>query len=85
MPTASMNVTPHEWERVVEVLFRKGIVEAIDLEEVFHIGNQPILNGVFAVEKGECRVTRLIYNESRANKCFAKAYGGRPPRVIRIQ
>ena len=37
---------PHEWERIAEVLFRKGIVEAIDLSEVFHIDNQPILTGV---------------------------------------
>ena len=63
-----MNVSVHEWERIVEVLYRTGIVEAIELDEVFHIDNQPILNGVFAVPKsgtpapGECRVTRLIMN-----------------------
>ncbi|CAE7825917.1 unnamed protein product [Symbiodinium sp. CCMP2592] len=68
VPTASMNVTPHEWERIVSVLFRKGILEPIDLSEVFRVDDQPILNGIFAVEKGgdpapgEARVTRLIMN-----------------------
>ncbi|CAE7765025.1 unnamed protein product [Symbiodinium sp. CCMP2592] len=73
LPSASMNVTPHEWERIVEVLYKKGIVEAIELSEVFHVGDQPVLNGVFAVPKsgtpapGECRVTRLIMNLVPAN------------------
>ncbi|CAE7350386.1 hypothetical protein AK812_SmicGene23458 [Symbiodinium microadriaticum] len=51
LPSASMNVTHSEWERIVVVLYREGIIEPIALEDIFHVGNHPVLNGVFAVEK----------------------------------
>ena len=69
--------------------FEKAIVEAIDLSEVFHIDNQPILNGVFAVEKsgepapGECRVTRLNLVPTSALQRLA--YARRPPHIIWVQ
>ena len=68
LPTASMRVSRDEWIRIVRVLFAKGIVEGISLEEVHHVRGSPVLNGVFAVEKsgtpspGESRITRLIMN-----------------------
>ncbi|CAE7323141.1 unnamed protein product [Symbiodinium sp. CCMP2456] len=64
LPSASMNVA---------VLYKKGIVAPIEVEEIFHVDGEPVLNGVFAVEKGgepapgECRVTRLIMNLVPAN------------------
>ena len=73
LPSASMNVSVSEWERIVAVLYNKGIVAPIEAEEIFHVNGVPVLNGVFAVEKGgeplpgECRVTRLIMNLVPAN------------------
>ncbi|CAE7898809.1 unnamed protein product, partial [Symbiodinium microadriaticum] len=73
LPSASMNVSVSEWERIVAVLYNKGIVAPIEAEEIFHVDGVPVLNGVFAVEKGgepapgECRVMRLIMNLVPAN------------------
>ena len=73
LPSASMRVCQHEWIRIVKVLYDKGIVEGISLEEVFHVRGEPVLNGAFAVEKsgtpadGQARVTRLIMNLVPAN------------------
>ena len=70
LPSASMNVTREEWERIVKVLYDKRIVEPIMVDDVFHVHGRPLLNGVFAVEKsgtpapGEARITRLIMNLS---------------------
>ncbi|CAE7773634.1 unnamed protein product [Symbiodinium necroappetens] len=51
LPSASMRVCQHEWIRIVKVLYDKGIVEGISLEEVFRVRGEPVLNGAFAVEK----------------------------------
>ena len=67
-PRARINATKEEWYRVCEELFKRGIIEPIRLEDVFHGPEGPVLNGAFAVEKkgkpgdGQVRVTRLIMN-----------------------
>ena len=67
-PRARINATRDEWYRICGELFKRGIIEAIELEDVFHGPEGPVLNGAFAVEKkgrpgeGQVRVTRLIMN-----------------------
>lgn len=67
-PRARINATREEWYRICEELYKRGIIEAIDLEDVFRGPEGPVLNGAFAVEKkgkpgeGQVRVTRLIMN-----------------------
>ena len=72
-PKARINATKDEWYSICEVLFHRGIIEPIDYTEIFKVGDTPVLNGAFAVEKrgkagvGQCRVTRLIMNFVPAN------------------
>ena len=51
VPKARINASKTEWYRVCRVLFDRGIIEAIPLENVFHAGGVPVLNGAFSVEK----------------------------------
>ena len=80
-PKARINATRSEWYRICEELFKRGIIEAIKLEEVFSANDGPVLNGAFAVEKkgqpgeGQVRVTRLIMNFVPANS-FQKLMQG---------
>eukprot|EP00438_Fugacium_kawagutii_P028805 Skav222861 [mRNA] locus=scaffold2201:87314:93953:- [translate_table: standard] len=73
VPSAKINATKSEWYKVVEALYKRGIVAPIKLSEVFTVDGTPVLNGAFAVNKkgdpapGECRVTRLIMNLVPAN------------------
>ena len=51
VPKARINASKTEWYRVCRVLFDRGLIEAIPLENVFHAGGVPVLNGAFSVEK----------------------------------
>ena len=68
IPRARINATKAEWYKVCEVLYDRGIIEAIDEADIFKVNGFPVLNGAFAVEKkgkagaGQSRVTRLIMN-----------------------
>ena len=68
LPIASMNCTREEWCKVARVLVEKQILAPIDRESIFRVRGEPLLNGVFTVEKkgvaapGEHRITRLIMN-----------------------
>ncbi len=80
-PKARINATREEWNRICEELYKRGIIEAIDLQDVFAADDGPVLNGAFAVEKkgqpgeGQVRVTRLIMNFVPANS-FQKLMQG---------
>ena len=80
-PKARINATRSEWYRICGELYKRGIIEAIGLDEVFTADDGPVLNGAFAVEKkgqpgvGQVRVTRLIMNFVPANS-FQKLMQG---------
>lgn len=66
LPRARINSQKSEWYKICGVLYELGIIEAIRLEDIFHVQKAPVLNGAFAVEKkgragvGQSRVTRVI-------------------------
>lgn len=59
-------VADKDWEEVCQGLISSGICCVISREEVFHCGDEPLLNGLFAVTKDEIidgvEVCRLIMN-----------------------
>ena len=65
-------VEEDSWEQVCSGLVSKGICEYMPLSEVFHIGEKPLLNGLFGVSKDELKggweVFRLIMNLVPVNK-----------------
>ncbi|CAJ1446154.1 unnamed protein product [Effrenium voratum] len=46
-----MNCTREEWCKVARVLVEKQILAPIDRESIFRVRGEPLLNGVFTVEK----------------------------------
>lgn len=68
VPQARINSTKDEWYNLCKLLYERGIIESIDYNNIFHVGDQAVLNGAFAVAKkgeplpGETRITRLIMN-----------------------
>ena len=73
VPKAKINASKEDWYDICVELFNRGILAPIELEDVFQVDGQHVLNGAFAVEKkgtpdpGEKRVTRLIMNLVPAN------------------
>lgn len=73
VPTAKINATRAEWNRLVKVLYERNILETIDKADIFSVDGELVLNGAFAVEKngqpapGEKKVTRFIMNMTPAN------------------
>lgn len=64
-------VKPGSWEELCEGLISKNICEVWPLEELFHWQGQPLVNGLFAVGKGEymgaVETQRLIMNLTPLN------------------
>ena len=60
-----------QWEALATGLLERGIAEAMPLEKVYHLKGQPVLNGLFAVGKGEyvngTETQRLIMNLTPVN------------------
>ena len=60
-----------QWDLLAEGLIRRNICTAIPLAEVYHLEGQPLLNGLFAVGKGEyvdsVETQRLIMNLQPVN------------------
>lgn len=59
-------VQPEHWEEVAAGLVQRGLCEVMLEEDLFHIHQQPLLNGMFAVSKeevdGPIELLRLIMN-----------------------
>ena len=59
-------VSEAAWEELSEGLVRKGLCEVLPVSQLFHVGGSPLLNGMFAVGKGEfidhIETQRLIMN-----------------------
>lgn len=72
MPRApTVMLEPGSWEELCEGLISKNICEVWPLEELFHWQGQPLVNGLFAVGKGEyigaVETQRLIMNLTPLN------------------
>ena len=71
--TPRVMVEPSEWKTVVQGLLSKGLCKIIAKKEVFHVNDQPLLNGMFAVGKQEyletcgTEICRLIMNLKPTN------------------
>ena len=82
LPRARINSQKSEWYKICGVLYELGIIEAIRLEDIFHVQNAPVLNGAFAVEKkgragvGQSRVTRVRYHDFIPANCFQRLMAG---------
>ena len=65
-------VAEESWEQVCSGLLSKGICEVMPVRDLYHIGDTPLLNGMFAVSKDEfeqgVEVMRLIMNLIPVNK-----------------
>ena len=59
-----------QWESLAAGLLERGIMEAM-LEQIYHLRGEPVLNGLFAVGKGEyvngIETQRLIMNLTPVN------------------
>eukprot|EP00435_Cladocopium_sp_Y103_P020901 s2412_g5.t1 len=59
-------VSDSDWDEVCEGLIQTGICRVLPRSQLFHLGDRPLLNGLFAVTKGEYQGTlelhRLIMN-----------------------
>eukprot|EP00438_Fugacium_kawagutii_P004168 Skav224689 [mRNA] locus=scaffold3171:104306:107602:+ [translate_table: standard] len=59
-------VLPEDWDEVASGLVERGLCEVMMEEDLFHVGGQPLLNGLFAVSKdefsGSVELLRLIMN-----------------------
>ena len=69
--TPSIMVNQEHWAEVCRGLIERGVCGVMRREDLFHVGGRPVLNGLFAVEKGEkaiddrgeeFEVCRLIMN-----------------------
>ena len=73
VPTAKINATRDEWNRVVAELYRRNLLTTIDEKEIFAVNGKLVLNGAFAVLKSgapgpnQVKVTRLIMNMTPSN------------------
>ena len=65
-------VSEDSWEQVCSGLLAKGICELMPVRDLYHIGDSPVLNGMFGVSKDEfvegVEVMRLIMNLIPVNK-----------------
>ena len=60
-------VEDHEWGRVCSGLVQSGVCCFLEEQEVFRVGDAPLLNGLFGVTKDEwtsdnVEIFRLIMN-----------------------
>lgn len=65
-------VAEESWEQICSGLVSKGICEVMPVCDLYHIGDTPVLNGMFGVSKDEfdqgVEVMRLIMNLVPVNK-----------------
>ncbi len=65
-------VEDQHWEQVCSGLVEKGICGVLPVSDLYHVGGQPLLNGMFGVSKDEFangwEVMRLIMNLVPVNK-----------------
>ena len=70
--TPRVMVEPSKWKDVAKGLLDRGLCKIIPKSKVHHVGNLPLLNGMFAVSKGEWQGTteicRLIMNLKPTNQ-----------------
>ena len=61
-----MMVVETEWEDICEGLITSGLCEVLGENELYHVHDRPVFNGMFAVSKqewvGEVEICRLIMN-----------------------
>ena len=69
--TPSIMVNQEHWAEVCRGLIERGVCSVMKKEDLYHVNGRPVLNGLFAVEKGEkavddkgeeFEVCRLIMN-----------------------
>eukprot|EP00438_Fugacium_kawagutii_P020310 Skav220832 [mRNA] locus=scaffold1888:98162:103688:+ [translate_table: standard] len=72
-------VDPQEWESVCRGLVAKGLCEVWPVDQLYHSHGQPVLNGLFAVGKGEwegqLETQRLIMNLTPVNELCGNLQG----------
>ena len=77
--TPRIMVRDEDWKEVCEGLVRMGICDIKPLKHLHHVGNKPLLNGMFAVSKnefqGSLELHRLIMNLVPLNS-ICKAFKG---------
>ena len=65
-------VLDEDWEQVCSGLLARGVCELIPASKVYHLGNKPLLSGLFGVPKDEVvegwEVLRLIMNLVPVNR-----------------
>ena len=66
-----VQVDPNSWDDICKGLVAKNICEIWPVDSLYHLGNAPLLNGLFAVGKGEyigdTETQRLIMNLTPVN------------------
>ena len=76
-----IHMAPNERERIADLLVQRGVCSWVPLREVLHFREQPVLNGMFGVEKpskistGE-PILRLIMNLVPSNSVMIQMEGG---------
>ena len=77
-------VETEHWPQVCSGLLRRGVCRAMHVSEIHHVGEKPLLNGMFAVGKSEFavdaegvefEVCRLIMNLVPTNSCCRSLTG----------
>ena len=76
-----IHIPPHELDGVIHALTSRNICSWIPLDQVLHYRNQPVLNGMFGVEKptrldDSSPVLRVIMNLVPTNSCVKQLCGG---------
>ena len=51
--TPAVMVSQTNWAEVCLGLIERGVCGLMKREQLYHVGDRPVLNGLFAVEKGE--------------------------------
>ena len=82
--TPSIMVEQSHWAEVCSGLLRRGVCRVMHVSELHHVGDRPLLNGLFAVSKQETavgadgqpfEVCRLIMNLVPTNGCCRSLVG----------
>ena len=82
--TPSIMVEQRHWPEVCRGLLRKGVCRLMHVSSLHHVGDRPLLNGLFAVSKNESsvdeqgnsfEVCRLIMNLVPTNSCCRSLVG----------
>ena len=75
-----VQVVSESWDELCKGLVERNICEVWPIESLFHHGGEPLLNGLFAVGKGEyvgnVETQRLIMNLTPVNSRHSAGYCG---------